>query len=251
MELDLVVIGNLLIDEFENGETRAGGAAFYTALAAKAAGLKVGVHSVVGTDFPVSLLTDRGIETSLVKLDEPNGRAIIQYREHGRILVHKGPGHEVMTPQTPQPFRTKLVHLAPMPRSWQLFHLKDASIGSAFLDPYPTFTPDYLQELTPLLQHLRYLLLNEEELDCEIGDLPEELPVLLKQGEKGGVCLPQQIRWEARPTEVVDLTGAGDSFVAGLAAGLVRGLSTSESLEMGAKLAARVIGRPGAEAFLF
>ena len=45
----------------------------------------------------------------------------------------------------------------------------------------------------------------------------------------------------AKPVEVRDTTGAGDSFCAGLAAGLTYGCSLAKSVEIGTKLAAAVI----------
>lgn len=249
-DVDLVVIGNLLLDQFPDGEVRAGGAALFTALAARAAGLRVGVHSVVGTDFPTKLLSDRGVQLSLQRLPHPGGRTLITYRGDERTLEHCGPGHEAMTPQTPHPFRARFVHLAPMPRKWQLFHLSQADPETAFLDPYPEFSDGYLEEVLPLAQRLRYLILNEQELQCDLSQIPKCLPVLLKQGPRGGVCLSSGERWQAQSVKVVDPTGAGDSFVAGLVAGMVQEVGLQRSLEMGAELAAKVISRSGVEAFL-
>ena len=50
----------------------------------------------------------------------------------------------------------------------------------------------------------------------------------------------------AVPARVVDTTGAGDAFAAGLLAARARGARRRDALEAGAALAAQAVGRPGA-----
>ena len=69
---DLVVLGNLLVDDmvFPDGRTRMaepGGATLYAALGASLWGLSAGVASVRGDDYPASALdalTARGVDLS-------------------------------------------------------------------------------------------------------------------------------------------------------------------------------------------
>jgi sugar/nucleoside kinase (ribokinase family) len=76
---DLVVLGNLLVDDmvFPDGRTRMaepGGATLYAALGASLWGLAAGVASVRGDDYPASALealTARGVDLSGVR---PLGR---------------------------------------------------------------------------------------------------------------------------------------------------------------------------------
>lgn len=51
----------------------------------------------------------------------------------------------------------------------------------------------------------------------------------------------------ARPPEVVDTTGAGDTFIGGLVAGRLRGLSLEDSMVWGAAAAALTVSRLGAQ----
>lgn len=248
--VDLVVIGNLLIDQLPPGRKEPGGAALYTALAAAKLGLKVGLHSVVGTDYPVELLECAGIQLSLSRLPGPGGRTVIEYGENGRTLTHVGPGHEVMTPQTPHPFVTKLVAIAPMPWSWQLFHLTRCQPGTGLLDPYPTLDLKRWSELKTSLDKLCYLILNAEEIELDTDLIPKQVPTLIKEGSRGGHCRKSQLRWEAAPVEVIDPTGAGDSFLAGFAAGLVREWPLEACLDQGSSIAAKVIQAQGARALL-
>lgn len=248
-QVDLVVIGNLLIDELPGPLVEPGGAALYSSLAATRSGLRVGLHSVVGTDYPVQPLIDADVKLSLHRLDGPGGRTVIRYTERGRALTHAGPGHEVMTPQTAQPFEASLVLLCPMPWTWQMYHLDRCLPGSAFLDPYPTLNEKRWRELEKRTDKLRYLVLNSEELEMDLSMIPESVPVIVKEGPRGGYCRLTGVRWEALNVAVVDPTGAGDSFIAGVASGLVQGLEWKHCLRRGAEIAAVVIQDIGARAF--
>lgn len=247
--MDLVVIGNLLIDELPDGVVEPGGAALYVSLAAARAGARVGLHSVVGTDYPTEALEKAGVTLSLRRLPGPGGRTIIRYPATGRSLEHVGPGHHTMTPQETHPFESSLVVLAPMPWEWQLYHLDRCPPGGAFLDPYPTLNMSRWQDLRTRTDKLRLLVLNEEELEMDIEAIPKEVPVLLKEGSEGGYCRFTGERWEAVPVEVKDPTGAGDSFLGALAAGLALGRSWEDCLRQGAESAASVIGDIGARSF--
>jgi sugar/nucleoside kinase (ribokinase family) len=54
------------------------------------------------------------------------------------------------------------------------------------------------------------------------------------------------VRVPAVAAEVVDVTGAGDAFVAGLIAGLTRGPDLGQALAQGTRLAARAVTLVGA-----
>lgn len=248
-EVDIAVVGNLLIDELPGPVVEPGGAALYLSLAAAEAGARVGLHSVVGEDYPLEQLKRAEVQLSLQRLPGPGGRTVIEYLKHHRRLIHLGPGHEAMTPQTPHPFQAKKVLIGPMPWQWQLFHLDACEPGSAFLDPYPTLNEDRWNDLSERLHKLNYLVLNSEELEMELGDIPLEVPILMKEGSKGGYHRPSGLRWTAPQVQVVDPTGAGDSFLAGFATGTARGFSLKNSLELGADLAAEVIQQVGSRAF--
>ena len=246
--VDVAVIGNLLIDELPGPVIEPGGAALYLSLAAAKAGARVGLHSVVGEDYPLQQLEKAGVDFSLRRLSGAGGRTVIEYLDEGRRLTHVGPGHQVMTPQAPHPFEATKVIVAPMPWEWQLFHLDACKPGSAFLDPYPTLNETRWRTLSKRLDKLHFLVVNIEELEMDLEEIPEDVPILVKEGPKGGYHRPSGLRWEAPPVKVIDPTGAGDSFLAGVAVGAARGWPLKRCLDLGAELAARVIQQLGSRA---
>jgi sugar/nucleoside kinase (ribokinase family) len=79
--------------------------------------------------------------------------------------------------------------------------------------------------------------------------LAEALPeVVVTLGAEGALWTDgsRLVRVDADPAEIVDSTGAGDAFAAGLLAARLRGEGPAEALRAGCALAARAIGTPGA-----
>jgi ribokinase len=79
--------------------------------------------------------------------------------------------------------------------------------------------------------------------------LAESFPeVVVTLGEEGALWTDgsELVRVAAEPAEVVDTTGAGDAFAAGLLAARLRGAGASEALSAGCALAARAVATSGA-----
>ncbi len=74
------------------------------------------------------------------------------------------------------------------------------------------------------------------------------------KGEKGSIIYHSDGRQEKivamRPKRVVETTGAGDAYRAGLLSGLSQGLSLTKSCELGAKIAAKSIEYSGAQEYI-
>lgn len=94
--------------------------------------------------------------------------------------------------------------------------------------------------------------LNEtDDFEQAVAATAAKVPLLIvTQGEHGAIALSGGERHsvDARPTDVVDTTGAGDLFAAGFLAGRVKGESISRCLDMGAIAAAEIISHFGARA---
>ena len=248
--VDLVVIGNLLIDDLPHNSESPGGAALFTALAARCCGLSVGVHSVIGDDYPVHWLEEAGVHLSLLRLQGPGGRTVIRYTQGGRTLEHRGPDHRKLSPQTVHPFDARMVHIAPMPTELQAFHLAACSPRSALLDPYPWLDFTSWSHFHPLRDRIAALLVNEEELKMKLDELEGDVWTVHKQGARGGVTLHPRLSWQAASVDVVDQTGAGDAFAAGLAAGLLAGKERLAALQKGAEVASWALADYGADELL-
>ena len=115
--------------------------------------------------------------------------------------------------------------------------------------------------LAPALAHSDYFVLNYDEGrqltgHAAVSDIFDRLTeytagaiVLTLAAE--GCCTRTESGIERIPAQLVqaaDTTGAGDSFVAGLIAGLIRGLSLRECLQLGCRMAAYAVTGPGAYA---
>ncbi len=117
------------------------------------------------------------------------------------------------------------------------------------------------EEVLALLPHVDVFLPNEAEaraLSGEAGPIERAASrlqqagggwVVVKLGARGSyACGPegQELRSQATPVRVVDSTGAGDAFNAGLIAALAEGSGWPEALRAGSDLAGRILARaPG------
>ena len=188
MRLDLVVLGNLLVDDvvLPDGRTRMaepGGAALYVALGAWLWGLRVGIVSVRGDEYPAEALeslASRGIALEgVAPLGRPGLRTWLLYEGVRRQIIHRldGPTHAEMSPAPgaiPAAWRdARAFHLAPMP-----FDVQQALVASlspddgrfVSLDPYVLLRPDTVAAWQGLLPRVDALFLSEDEMELAEPD---------------------------------------------------------------------------------
>jgi ribokinase len=261
---DLVVLGNLLVDDvvLPDGTTRMaqpGGAVLYTALAAALWHVGTGIVSWRGDDYPawaLEALESRGVHLDGVHaIGGPGVRTWLLYEGRRRRVVHRldGPTHAAVSPgpaQVPEAWRRpRVAHLAPMPLESQ------ESLVPAFqgpgtmvsVDPHVPLGPTTLDRWRALLAGADLLLLSEDDVEGAgtedvlrplVASLGARLrAVLFKQGRQGGrAYVPKTgawTRWTPRASRVVDPTGAGDAFAAGVLAGLLRGDGVERAIGRG------------------
>jgi sugar/nucleoside kinase (ribokinase family) len=120
----------------------------------------------------------------------------------------------------------------------------------------------WMKTIEPCLEYLDYFMPSEEQArDITGKDTAEEMGkvlrdknvknVIIKMGSEGVYVLNDDINALFPPPpveEVIDTTGAGDSFVAGFLTGINRGMEVVESIELGQAVAARCICGLGATA---
>lgn len=283
MTPDLVVLGNLLVDDlvFEDGRTRMGqpgGAVLYAALAASLCGVRVGVASWLGDDYPSSAmeaLAARGVDLGGVnRLGGPALRSWLLYEGRRRQVIHRldRPTHAAVSPgaaQIPEAWRSaRAFHLAPMPFDVQrglLDALSRQAGALVTLDPFLAVCADTLEAWRGVLAGVDALFLSEDDLELPIGT-EDPLPalrrlaagrlrhVVFKRGRAGGIFYDatsdRALPWAPRADEVVDPTGAGDAFAAGVIAGRLKGEPAARCLERGVVAASFAVATWGADGLL-
>jgi cytidine kinase len=279
---DLVVLGNLLVDDmvFPDGRTRMaepGGATLYAALGASLWGLATGVASVRGDDYPASAfdaLAARGADLAGVRsLGAPGLRTWLLYEGTRRQVIHRldRPTHADVSPtaaEIPAGWRkARAFHLAPMPFDRQR-DLVDAlsRIDGALvsLDPYRLLTSESVGDWREVCSRVDALFLSDDELEVGSRDEPRAALrslasgrlrfVLFKRGARGGILYDARddrfVEWAPRSATVVDPTGAGDAFAAGFLAGWLRGEALEPALLRGVVTASFAIEEWGAAGML-
>jgi len=286
---DLVLLGNLLVDDIvlRDGRTlmgEPGGAMLYVALAASAWGLRVGLVSVRGSDYPESALDalrSRGVDLAGVRpLGRPGVRTWLLYEERGRrVLHHLGrPSHAEVSPtfaDIPAAWlAARAFHLSPMPIECQLELASGLARGSetngkagtarpfVSLDPHESVRENNLDTWRNLMSNVDGFFPSQDELAFEVRS-PLELArslagrgrlrfVAFKRGIAGGVLVDlaesTEKSWSSSSSRVVDPTGAGDAFAGGFLAGWLMHGGLERALSQGTISAALAVSEWGTRA---
>ena len=96
------------------------------------------------------------------------------------------------------------------------------------------FSEDYSRKTPGEMLEILRAKLDTDEINSMVVTMGGDGAVYADRNGSGGICPAKDVR-------VKDTTGAGDSFFAGVAAGLTYGKSLAEASEIGSKLAASVI----------
>ncbi len=241
--MPLVVVGSVALDSVETPhavrENVLGGSAVYFSVAARYF-TSVRLVGVVGEDWPsehTQLLAERGIDTEGLKV-VPGGKT---FRWRGKYLPNMNDRETLevhlnvlgdFKPELPEACRrSPFLFLANGSTKTQLAALEQCSganlVVADTMDLWIRTEPDQLREL---MQRIDGLVLNDSEAKllteddnlvrageaiCRMG--PSF--VVVKKGEHGAMFFSKHEKYvlPAYPTkEVVDPTGAGDSFAGGM-----------------------------------
>lgn len=239
--MSLTVVGSVALDTVETpsgvNEDGLGGAATYFSLAA-ANFTQVHLVGVVGEDFPeehVELLAGKGIDLEgLERAEGKTFRWVGKYHEDvnfrdtldTQLNVFESFHPKVPTKAQQAPF----LFLGNIHPALQLEVLDQTQHGFAALDTMNLWIDITLDELKQVLARVDGLIINDEEAKqlTEIKDLRRAAKaiqtmgprfVVIKKGEHGCMLFGEQGEIFAMPAlpleEVVDPTGAGDSFAGG------------------------------------
>jgi ribokinase len=255
--------------------TRGGGAGANVAVHLAALGTDVVLTGVVGADPAGAALTAElraagvrlairaapGAATgTIVSLVEPGGQR--------SMLADRGANLELRPEDLPQPPAGGHLHLSGYtllddgPRAAGLAALAAAagagctiSVDPASTGPLARYGTDrWLGDtaaatvLLPNADEARLLTgcADAEQAARQLADRHRVVAVSL--GPEGALWAEgdELVHRPAHPATVVDTTGAGDAFTAGLLAAWLRGATAAEALDAGLARAAAVVGRPGA-----
>ena len=240
--MSLLVIGTLAYDTIETvsakREEALGGSAVYFAVASAALGSAPRLVGIVGRDFKDEHLADlkgRGVDCDGVEVAD--GKT---FRWGGRYEADWNTRHTLFTqlnvfetfdPKVPVEYRdSEFVFLANAHPSIQLKALQQVDRPQLCIADTMNLWIDIAKDdLLELMRHIDGLILNDEEARMLTGEdnliraAQQVLGmgpryVILKKGEHGAFLMGEDLHFSlpAYPvTEVIDPTGAGDSFAGG------------------------------------
>jgi sugar/nucleoside kinase (ribokinase family) len=240
----LLVVGTLALDEIETpfGKTGRilGGSATFVSLAASQFGIKTGVVSIVGGDFPkryFEILNSKNIDTSGVEIIENGKNFYWKGRYHNDMNSRDTLITELNTladfnPIVPEYFKdaevVMLGNLHPLTQSSVLDQMSEKP-KLVVLDTMNFWMDSALDDLKNVIKRVDVITINDDEARQLSGEyslvnaakkIHEMGPeyVVIKKGEHGALLVngDKMFYAPALPlAEVFDPTGAGDTFAGG------------------------------------
>ncbi|MBI2527837.1 MAG: ribokinase [Candidatus Rokubacteria bacterium] len=259
---DFVAVGHVTLDQFD-GERRPGGAAYYAAVTAHRLGLRVGLLTSHGPDFPEDALPD-GL--SVVKVDARHTTTFAHARAaaSGRTLRMTGRAADLEVEDLPAPWReVPLALLCPvagevdpllaacfpdgslgvLPQGW----MRERGAGGAI-------APRAWEDAALVLPHAQVLVVSEEDVAPfreEALEWFQQVPVgAVTRGALGATLFVNGEAYTVAPDSAVerDVTGAGDVFATALLVEYHRGADPWEAAAAAACAAAAAVEGTGAAA---
>jgi ribokinase len=243
--------------------TGLGGKGANMSVAAARAGGRVAHIGAVGGDgqWAIDRLTEYGVDTRpIAKLDAPTGHAIIMLDPQGEnaIIVHPGANEAIGEDQIGLALSEAAqgdMLVMQNETNAQAFSAETGSkLGLRVAYAAAPFEADAVRAVLPFID---VLVLNEIEmsqLQAATGLSPSAemgvATVVVTKGEKGCTLYDQSNGWAAQDfpaikVDPVDTTGAGDTFTGYFLAGLDRGASNTEAIELAIKASALMVTRQG------
>lgn len=274
---DVVVVGYLALDTITCPAGRfehvAGGAALYCSAAAAAAGARVALVARIGTGFPdaaLQALRALGVSLDHVVRDAhpcPRSRLVDPSGAERSSPHHRDPvwwdAQRALAPPEPPPGAAVYVFNA-MPAAALAGQIAARRTGDVLvMDTSAAFLAAEAEAITrcvskatlfaPSREETRMMMQDLDDTEA-LGRLASQIGVAVQKRGADGLALRRRGGTEVwQPTTaatIVDTTGAGDSVVGALAAGLAAGLTDPNLLSLAATIAARTIGGVGASALL-
>lgn len=247
------------------------GTAAATAVDCAILGLNTRMVSTVGTDemgdFLVNKMNAFGLDTTLVRRDGSvqTSATILPVRPNGERPALHVPGtaatFDVADEDMEAALDARIIHIGGtgLLRTFDgaktlRFIQKAKELGRITTFDLIQATPETTELVLPLLPYIDYFIPSIEEASAMAGlESPVEVArwfkkkgvknVILTMGGDGVYVDPEQgqsFSLAAHDIDVVDTTGCGDSFSAGVIVGLVKGWTLQESVRFAGAVAAKV-----------
>ena len=253
-----------------------GGSGAIAACGAARLGLRVAFAGVVGDDvfgrFMLDALTERGVDTTGLVVDpsRPTGLSVVLSKGEDRVTLSAlGAIADLRAEMIDHALlrSSRHVHVssyflqtglaADLP---PLFRKAREAGGTTSIDPNWDPAGEWDGGLLSLLSQTDCFLPNSvearsitgvDDIDVAALTLAERGSIVaVKFGQGGGLALwaDEVVRSESIPADVVDTTGAGDSFDAGFLAGRLAGLPLSRCLQLAVACGSLSTRAPGGTA---
>jgi sugar/nucleoside kinase (ribokinase family) len=257
--VDYLVIGHVAHDLTPDGP-RVGGTVAYSALTARALGMKVGIITAVGPETPLGVLKD----IPVISQTSPQSTTYENiYTEHGRVQYLRAQAQRIDLNHVPQSWRsTSIIHLGPIADELDSVPPNDFSPMLLGLTPQGWMRQWDAQNRVsvrewenaePALARAHAVVISREDVNGDdelIEHMAHQTRILaVTEGPAGCVLYwnGDRRRFNAPKVDEVDATGAGDIFAAAFFIRLLNTRDPWESARFATLLASRSVGRVGLE----
>lgn len=255
--VDYLVIGHVAHDLTSEGP-RLGGTAAYSALTARALGLRVGVVTAAGEETSLEALD--GIQ--VVSLESPQSTTFENiYTEHGRVQYLRAQATEIDFASVPDVWRrASIIHIGPIanevdstlpkdfsptlwgvtPQGWMRQRAEDGRVSRS----------DW-KNSEPVLQKADAVVMSREDVNGDdelIEHMAHQTRILAVTESDAGCVLywnGDRRRFRALEVHEVDATGAGDVFAAAFFIRLFKTRDPWEAARFATLIASRSVTRVG------
>ncbi len=255
--VDYLVIGHVAHDLSPEGP-RLGGTAAYSALTARALGLRVGVVTASGPETSLAPLRD----IPVISLESPNSTTFENiYNEHGRVQYLRAQAARIDLNRVPETWRhASIIHLGPIANEMDAILPEGFSPALLGLTPqgwmrqWDTEARVSATEWTnadSALARANAVVISREDMDGDdelIEHMAHQTRVLAVTEDSAGAVLfwnGDRRRFRAPEVHEVDATGAGDVFAAAFFVRLLTTRDPWEAARFATLLASHSVTRVG------
>lgn len=238
-----------------------GGKGANMSVAAARAGARVAHLGAIGSDggWMLERLMEYGVDTRAIdRVSDASGHAIIAVDGAGenQIILYPGANHAISETRLADRLREGAASDLFLFQNETNAQARAAALASGqgmrVVYAAAPFDAAAVSDVLPLLDLLILNAVEARQLEDATGLAPGDLPVrdvVVTRGSDGATWFETDggtaTDIPAIPADAVDTTGAGDTFTGYLCAGLDRGFSMRQSLDLATKAAAIMVGRVG------